>query len=125
LKSAIDNYRAQDPVAVLKIVLTEIEGILADAYRAATGEGAKIKTLLKFAIESAEQKAGAPDTLLLPAAFATYLARHTFADFDPAAQLGSAGSRHAVGHGAADSESYTQQKALQALLMLDQLAFYT
>ncbi|MER9222695.1 hypothetical protein NKI48_27985 [Mesorhizobium sp. M0644] len=49
----------------------------------------------------------------------------TFAEFDPAARTGKASSRHAVGHGEADSESYTQVRALQAFLTLDQLAFYT
>lgn len=125
LRSALNNFIAQDSVAVLKIVLTEIEGILAEAYRRTHGKGAKIKKLLEFAVESAEQKVGQSDTLLFPAAFAHYLQSHTFADFDPAAQTGKANSRHAVGHGAADADSYTQVRALQALLTLDQLAFYT
>jgi hypothetical protein len=126
LKAAIDAYNRCEPVAVIKILLTEIEGILNDAHRATHGgQGAKLKELLKFAVESAERKAGQPNTLLLPAAFAKYLAEHTFANFDPAAQTGTAGSRHAVGHGAAAPESYTMPRALQAILTLDQLAFYT
>jgi hypothetical protein len=40
--------------------------------------------------------------------------------------MGNGGkARHAVGHGAALAESYTLVRALQALLTLDQLAFYT
>jgi hypothetical protein len=39
--------------------------------------------------------------------------------------MGQAGSRHAVGHGAAAADSYTDARALQALLTIDQLAFYT
>ena len=76
-------------------------------------------------MSSGELKAGRPDTLLLAEAFADYLKSHTFADFDPAVNTGHAGSRHAVGHGAASAESYTMVRALQALLTLDQLAFYT
>lgn len=110
---------------VLKIALTEIEGILGDAYRKVHGKGAKIKKLLEFAAASAKGKAGQPDTLLFPAAFAHYLKSHTFAAFDPAARTGNASSRHAVGHGAAAAETYTMERALQALLPLDQLAFYT
>ena len=125
LLSAVNAYKAQDSVAVLKIVLTEIEGILADAYRASTGKGAKLKELLKFAAELAERKVGAPDTLLFSAAFTQYLDAYTFANFDPTTRTGAAGSRHAVGHGAADGSSYTQVRALQALLTLDQIAFYT
>jgi len=125
LRSALKNFASGDSIAVLKIVLTEIEGILGAAYRNAHGKGARLKKLLEFSIESAEQKAGQPDTLLFPAAFAHYLKSHTFADFNPVERTGKASSRHAVGHGEADDDSYTQVRALQALLTLDQLAFYT
>jgi len=125
-EEAIEAFIAQKPASVIKIVLTEIEGVLNDAYRAAhEGAGAKLKTLLAFAQTSAEQRAGAPDTLFFPAAFGRYLEVHTFAKFDPVAQTGTAGSRHAVGHGAAAQETYTMTRALQAILTLDQLAFYT
>jgi hypothetical protein len=124
LKSAINAYKANDPVAVLKIILTEIEGILANAHMAQVGTRAKLKQLLEFARAAAERKSGAPDTLLFPAAFAKYHERYTYANFDPSAGTGDAGSRHAVGHGAAVAESYTKARALQALLTLDQFAFY-
>jgi hypothetical protein len=125
LRSAQKAFAAGDAIPVLKIVLTEIEGILSDAYRGVHGRGAKINALLEFAVASAEAKAGQPDTLLFPSAFAEYLKSYTFANFDPSENAGRAGSRHAVGHGAAVSESYTMVRALQALLTLDQLAFYT
>ncbi|MEA2890384.1 MAG: hypothetical protein QOI05_1177 [Bradyrhizobium sp.] len=125
LRAAQRAFAAGDAVSVLKIALTEIEGILAEAYRRVYGTGAKIKTLVEFAVTSAEKKAGRPDTLLLASAFAEYLKTQTFANFDPVANTGHAGSRHAVGHGAASTESYTIVRALQALLTLDQLAFYT
>jgi hypothetical protein len=125
LRSAINSFTSGDAVPVLKIVLTEIEGILNEAYRKIHGQSAKIKVLLAFAVSSAEAKAGRPDTLLFPTAFAEYLQQHTFANFDPSTSCGSAGSRHAVGHGHAAVETYTLVRALQALLTLDQLAFYT
>jgi hypothetical protein len=126
LTEAIDCFTSQRPAAVIKIVLTEIEGALNDAHKAAHGgQGAKLKALLAFAQASAEQRAGRPDTLMFPAAFGRYLADHTFANFDPVAGTGKASSRHAVGHGAAAQDSYTMTRALQALLTLDQLAFYT
>lgn len=125
MRSAINSFTSGDAVPVLKIVLTEIEGILNEAYRKIHGQSAKIKVLLAFAVSSAEAKAGRPDTLLFPTAFAEYLQQHTFANFDPSTSCGSAGSRHAVGHGHAAVETYTLVRALQALLTLDQLAFYT
>ncbi|MCB1549986.1 MAG: hypothetical protein KDJ41_19465 [Hyphomicrobiaceae bacterium] len=125
LRSALNNFASGDSIAVLKIVLTEIEGILGEAHQTSYGKGARLKRLLEFAVQSAEKKAGQPNTLLFPAAFAHYLKSHTFADFDPVARTGKSSSRHAVGHGAAADDSYTQVRALQALLTLDQLAFYT
>lgn len=125
LEEAINAFKAKAPASVIKIILTEIEGVLNDAHRAATGSGAKLKDLLEFALASAEKRAGSSDTLLFPLEFGKYLARHTFASFDPIAQTGTAGSRHAVGHGAAAQHTYTMPRALQAMLTLDQLAFYT
>ncbi len=126
LKAAITAFGNKEPVAVIKILLTEIEGVLNDAYRVAHGgQGAKLKDLLTFAEASAERKAGGSNTLLFPKVFGRYLREHTFANFDPIAQTGIASSRHAVGHGAASQKSYTMPRALQAILTLDQLAFYT
>jgi hypothetical protein len=125
LKAAIEAFEASQPIAAIKIAVTEIEGVLLAAYRAEHGRGARIKKLLQFAAESAERKAGSSHTLLFPRVFAEYLSKYTFAKFDPTEGTGAAGSRHAVGHGAADAATYTQARALQALLTLDQLVFYT
>lgn len=126
LKSGLDAFARKDPISCIKTLLTEIEGILNDAYRAAhNGQGARTKELLHFAIESATTRAGLPNSLMFPEAFARYLDEHTFANFDPVANTGSASSRHAVGHGAAPAESYTMTHALQTILALDQLMFYT
>lgn len=126
LKAAIAAFNNREPISVIKIILTEIEGVLNEAYRSTNnGQGAKLKGLLEFAEQSAERKAGGSNTLLLPIAFGRYLREFTFANFDPVAKTGSASSRHAVGHGAATQESYTITRALQAILTLDQLAFYT
>jgi hypothetical protein len=125
LRTAISAFLAKQPVATIKVLLTEIEGILAEAYKAVHGRRAKLKTLLSFAVQSAAEKTGAPDTLLFPTVFAKYLESYTFAPFDPDGPQPKAGSRHAVGHGAADTQSYTMARALQVILTLDQLAFYT
>lgn len=126
LKEAVEAFVSGKPATVIKILLTEIEGILNDAHRGAHGgKGAKLKELLAFAEASAAQRAGGSNTLLFPVAFGRYLAQNTFANFDPVAATGTAASRHAVGHGAAAQDSYAMSRALQAILTLDQLAFYT
>lgn len=123
LRSAVRSFVADDPVAVMKTVLTEREGVLREAYQAIHGTGAKLDALLEFAVASAERKAGSPTSLLLPASFAKYLRERPFAHFDPTVGLGHASSRHAVGHGMAAPATYTKVGALQVLLTLDQLAF--
>ena len=126
LNAAIGAFHNREPIPVIKILLTEIEGVLNDAHRAVyDGQGAKLKALLDFAEASAERKAGGSNSLLFPKAFGRYLREHTFASFDPISQTGTAASRHAVGHGAASQDSYTMLRALQVILTLDQLAFYT
>lgn len=125
LQPAVAAFKAKEPVLVIKTVLTEIEGVLADGYYLVKGERTnRIKRLLDFAITQAEQRAGGQDTLFFPSEFGRYLKDYTFAGFTPGSEAG-AGSRNAVGHGAAGSDQYTMTRALQALLTLDQVAFYT
>ncbi len=124
LRSAVNNFKAGDSVAVLKIVLTEIEGILRDAYIRENEKSAKIDTLLEFAKNSAMKLSGQKSTLFFPEQFQHYLAKYVYANFDPVAQTENNASRHSVGHGASAPTSYTRVRALQALLTIDQLAFY-
>lgn len=124
LRSAFASFQSGNYIATIKTILTEIEGILQDAYIQAEGKAAKLSTLLEFATNSAVQKAGGENTLLLPLNFAEYLKMQTFANFNPLAPDINASSRHAVGHGAASEDSYTPVRALQALLTIDQFSLY-
>ncbi|WP_218938999.1 MULTISPECIES: hypothetical protein [unclassified Pseudomonas] len=90
-----------------------------------TGRAGKTKALLAFAIESAEKRTGGPGTLFLTAESNRYLLNYMFASYDPENLTEGAVSRHLVGHGDAGSSSYTMVKALQVILTLDQLVFYT
>lgn len=124
LRPAVDAYKRGESVVVLKTLLTEIEGVLQSAHRMKHGKSARnLKALFAFAAASAEERAGIGDSLLFPTSFVEYLKTHTFDHFDPDA-VGNSASRHAVGHGAASADSYTQIRALQAILTLDQCAFY-
>jgi len=124
LRSAMDAFNRGDSVAVIKTLVTEIEGILCDAHAAATGTRGKLGAALDFAAGRVAEKSGSTDTLMFPEAFGRYLKASTFADFDPVSGSGLTSSRHAVGHGAAPQDSYTQLRALQVILTLDQFAFY-
>lgn len=107
LRSAVNSFKAGDPVPAIKIVLTETEGALAESYRAIPGTGAKLKTLLEFAIASAEKKVGRPDTLFLPAAAQPLSQEMHLRQLRSGGPAGTASSRHAVGHGLVNPESYT------------------
>lgn len=124
LGSALEAFRRGDDVSTVKIVLTEIEGVLNDAHRRTHGGGAKLPKLLRFAAAAGERKAGGPDTLLFPQPFRDFLLGSTFAQSDARSSGGRAGSRHAVGHGAAGEDAYTRARALQAILTMDQLVFF-
>lgn len=126
LSAAIDSFKRNEPVSVIKILLTEIEGALNSAYRKSHGgRSAKIPSLIAYAVQSAEAKSGAPDTLLFPSTFGRYLRDNTFAKYDARTHSGTVASRNTVSHGEAALETYTMSRALQVILTVDQLAFYT
>lgn len=124
LRPAINAFKNKEPVSVIKNILSEIEGVMADVHIRVHGERPyKSKKLPDFMIEQAEKRAGGKDTLFFPVEFGKYLKEFTYADFK-LGEVGKGGSRHAVTHGALAGDQYTMTRALQALLTLDQLAFY-
>lgn len=124
-KEAFDAFQNKMPVSTIKIILTEIEGVLRSAnYSKTSTPIRKLDRLRAFAIDSAIEKTGSGASLMFASEFDKYLQTHTFTSFDPAANVGNANSRHAIGHGAADPESYNMIRALQAILTLDQIRFF-
>ncbi|MEC3949270.1 hypothetical protein [Sphingobium sp. HWE2-09] len=124
LRPAINAFKNVEPVTVVKIILSEIEGVMSDAYHHVHGQRPyRSNKLPDFMIDQAEQRAGGKDTLFFPVEFGKYLKDYTYADFNKD-DIGTAGSRHAVSHGRVAGSEYTMARALQALLTLDQLAFY-
>jgi hypothetical protein len=124
LRPAIAAFKAGEPVPVIKILLSEIEGVLATAYYQSKNERThRIEKLLKFVIDLAQARAGGKDTLFFPIEFGHYLRDYIYVGFAPG-DARAAGSRHAVGHGAVEADEYTMPRALQILLTMDQIAFY-
>jgi len=124
LRPAIAAFKASEPVSVIKILLSEIEGVMAAAYFQFKGEHTRqTNKLLDFMVDFAAQHAGGKDTLAFPVEFGTYLREFIYSGYQPGDRR-PAGSRHAVGHGAVEASEYTMTRALQVLLTLDQLAFY-
>lgn len=116
-------------ISAIKILGSEIEGILRRQHARDTGKAKwKLKPALDHTIELGRMKTGnRPSSLFLPDVFSRYLTNNIFQDFDLGAVSTSTDvplNRHSVAHGAAGPSSYTSSRALQMILIVDQLSFY-
>ena len=84
----------------------------------------KLKELIDHLADKAEQRTGGDGrSLLLPREFLEYLKASVFTNFNLETGVVDL-SRHSAAHGVAMGEDYTQVRALQTLLSLDQIYFY-
>jgi len=112
-------------VNCIKNLWTEIEGILRKLYHSETGKGDGVKStdLITHIVEKAKNKSGSDYSLLLPLPFLKYLQDVVFAKFN--IETGKIDmSRNASSHGVAEANQYTKDRALQLILVLDQIYFY-
>jgi hypothetical protein len=112
-------------ITSIKTLLPEIEGIIRIQYFSDTGKDKRVNTinLLEFIAEKGKAKVGSDYSLLFPLPFFNYLKDEVFADFD--LRNGKVKlSRHSSSHGVVNAEEYTKIKALQMVLILDQISFY-
>lgn len=124
LEAGLEAYKRGDYVSCIKNIMTEIEGVLADLHLAEKGSLPKTQELLNHAIDKGVKKSPSEESLFFPDGFLKYLSEVTYADFDPLNPASIGVSRHTVGHGRAHGDVYTQKQALQAILTMDQIAFY-
>lgn len=121
LQNSQDGY-----VNCIKNLWTEIEGILRKLYHSETGKGDGVKSsdLISHIVGKAKTKSGSDYSLLLPLPFLKYLQDVVFANFN--VETGKVDmSRNASSHGVADANQYTKDRALQLILVLDQIYFYS
>ena len=78
--------------------------------------------VLSVAFDEVLRFAGA-DSIYFPKQFVGYLKSSVFANFDPD-QPATQATRHTVAHGHAPSNVYTPARALQTILVLDQINRY-
>ena len=130
LQAGIDAFLGRtksDYINCIKTLYTEIEGIMRLLYFKETGKGSRIgqKEFISQLIAIGERYTGADsDSLLLPQQFLKYLTENVFANFNVDTGMVDL-SRHSVAHGAAEGNEYTSERALQGILILDQIYFYT
>lgn len=127
LQAGINAFLRSDNegyINCIKTLLPEVEGIIRFQYLKDTGKGwVKEKKLLSYLIEKGKEKSGSGDSLFLPLHFFKYLNDIVFSDFD--LETGQVDlSRHSSSHGVARAGAYTKIKALQTILVLDQIYFY-
>jgi hypothetical protein len=107
-----------------KTLLTEIDGILRMQHLIDTNAGHQSSlSPREHMVEKARGRVVSPDSLLFPDLFLDYLKDVIFRDFDlRGGDL--ALSRHTAGHWVAPPEEYTRVRALQSILVLDQMSYY-
>lgn len=128
LESGIQSYLDNDGkgfIACIKILLTEIEGIIRLHYFKETGKGndIRIPDLINHIFEKGKIKTGSEASLFFPRDFLHYLKEAIFPQFD--LEAGNVAlSRHTSSHGVAKAEDYSKIRAVQMILILDQVYFY-
>ena len=128
LQAGIDAFlrgARSDYINCIKNLYTEIEGIMRLLYFQDTGQSNRIRQneFINHLIAVGEDTAGDDNSLLLPQQFLRYLTESVFASFN--VETGTVDlSRHSAAHGVATGEDYTAERALQAILTLNQIYFY-
>ncbi len=128
LEAGINAYirgADDDFINCIKTLLPEIEGIIRFLYLDETGRGKKVRlqTLLQYIAKKGKIKSGSDYSLFLSLPFLSYLQNVVFANFNlEAGQVVL--SRHSSSHGVANASDYTKIRALQTILILDQIYFY-
>jgi hypothetical protein len=123
LSEAVAAYIEGKYISCIKILYSEIEGVVRLQYHKESGHGPTFSELRQFIAAKARKRSPDPGSLGFPAVFAEYLDRNIFANFDLDAGTVVL-SRHSAEHGVAGPEAYDRDRALQAILTLDQIRFY-
>lgn len=111
-------------ILCIKTLLPEIEGVMKIQHFVDKGvDTNKSKILIDHLTEIANIKIQSPSSLFCTQHFNEYLQKIIFPSFDLA--IGKIDlSRHTSSHGLAKPEQYTKIRALQMILILDQIYFY-
>jgi len=128
LQAGIDSFLEKSNkgyINCIKNLYSEIDGIIRILYFRDSDKDKRItiQKMLGYILKRAREKGGDDLSLLLPYKFFEYLKDVAFADFDLENDKVIL-SKHSSSHGVAQPELYTKMKALQAILILDQIYFY-
>ena len=108
----------------IKNLYSEIEGLLGYLiFEDTKSYTNKTDELLKHLKEKGLEKTKNKEPLIFPDFFSDFLQNYLFPKFNLVKNNIDL-SKHTSGHGVAEAESYTKERALQAILILDQIFFY-
>ncbi|VVB79967.1 Uncharacterised protein [uncultured archaeon] len=119
----LENTKYGD-ICCVKTLLTEIEGIV--RYSSFNEDGkdpSKQNQVKDYVVKKGLEKFSSIDSLGFPKEFYEYLTQVVFSSFN-IKENEIPTSRHSVAHGIAKSENYNRARALQAILILDQIYFF-
>lgn len=119
LEEGVSLFLEQRPIPAVKTLMSEIEGILRERHVPRSSGRQGMEKILETAFDEVLQSAGG-DMLYFPVQFVEYLRGSIFASFDPT-QPSTEATRNTVGHGRAAVSAYTARRALQTILVLDQI----
>ena len=110
----------QGYITCIKTLYSEIEGILRLAYFKEYNHKPTYAQLKTYARDRAQQKSISENPLSFPDLFYRYLDEVIFKSFN--LQTGARTlSRHSASHGVAPTQEDTRERALQAILTIDQM----
>ena len=126
ISAGINAYIRGEPddiVHSIKNLVTEIEGIIRLDFHGVRRRRPNTRELREHMADRARTKFPHSESLGFPHLFVDYLENVLFRSFD--VEKGSVDlSRHSVAHGVLSAEKYTKVRALQLILVLDQIYFY-
>lgn len=128
IKAGINSYLKDDKegfINCIKNLLTEIDGIIRIHYFKETGKGdwVSFAELIEHVGNRGIIVSGSDLSLFLPSKFVSYLKDCIFQKFDLGAGEVNL-SRNTSCHGVAKAEDYSKSRALQTILILDQLYYF-
>ena len=127
VSAGIDAFNQESCYGYINCINTlhaEIEGVIRQFYSIENPDRDKLPfpVINEFVKTRAERKFRSNDALGLPQYFMKYFKEVYLKDFN--SKTGQIDlSRHSTAHGVAPAEVYTKTRAIQAILLLDQLFF--
>lgn len=126
IAAGIAAYVSGDETGAIHCINTlvpQIDGIIRLYYEEDVGGKPSTRELMDYLRAGAAERSPTAGNLVFPLPLVDYIDRVFFRPFD-ISRDDTELSRHSVAHGAADHSKFTRVRALQLILLLDQIYFY-